>query len=174
MKISHAVLLLLMAVTTGHGQSSLQTRKTKLKELSFLIGQWNVTIDRKNASGESTVETGLTMSFAFDMDSTAIRNERHFKKNNFYEYIFYNPSRNMYEFIAIENGAASAARPWLVDLQQRSYRYNFSYYDTSKKITVETIVTMKYVNANELVESFEGIVFETGAREFFNTLRLTR
>jgi hypothetical protein len=155
-------------------QSTLAIRKSKLRELGFLIGKWDVTISRRNAGNEITTETAAIVSFSFDMDSTVIRNERHFKSGSFYELIFYNTTRETFEFISLENGVASALRPWQVDLKGRSYRYRFLSFDSRQSTSVETTVTLKAVSDQELTETFEGIAFETGATLYHNTLRMRR
>ena len=161
-------------------------RKSKLNELNFLLGNWTLESNASNSNGDASVQTG-TMSWIFDMDSTVIRNQRNFKRTEssgaysawskqsiFYEYILYNPSRSMFEFIPFEYGAAGAPRYWLVDTKKKVIQYRFARFDTGRKITLETIVTLKAISENELVETFEDIVFETGARDAINTIRLKR
>lgn len=166
---------LAIAITlSAQSQSALTIRKEKLRQLGFLIGKWNVEAERTNSKGEVSVEKDAIISFAYDMDSTAIRNERHFRNNTFYEFIFYNTSRNMFEFIPLEYGIAAAPRPWMVDLNKKIYQYKFSSFDAEKKITIETTVTLRQINPDKLIETFEGIAFETGEKAYHSKLTYTR
>lgn len=168
---------------TAMAQSPIEIRKAKLNELSFLFGTWQISGESIDAKGNKHIQTG-TMKWGFDMDSTVIRNDREFiaagdskaprSANRFYEYIMFSPARNMYEFISFEFGGASAARYWLVDVKKKIYRYTFARFDASAGVTIETIVTLKFINENKLIETFEDIVFETGERSALNTLTLTR
>ena len=177
---------LILVATLGHAQSPTDIRKSKLKELGFLIGTWSVDSKATNLAGDATSQTG-TMSWEYDMDSTVIRNQRILKRGpatgaftswsergEFYEYIMFNPARNMYEFISFEYGAAGAPRYWLVDTKKKIYQYRFARFDAARKITLETTCTLKYIDDNELVETFEEVIFETGAQERINTIRLRR
>lgn len=173
-------------IATASAQSPVDVRKARLKDLSFLLGTWQVSGDAKNWKGDTRTQSG-TMKWSFDMDSTVIRNDREFnvlkatgdfdsgsKHYAFYEYIMFSPARSMFEFISFEYGAAGAPRYWLVDSKNKIYQYRFARFDTSRGVTLETVVTLKYINANKLVETFEDFVFETGERSYINTITLAR
>jgi hypothetical protein len=180
------VFLALLIACVVCGQPAIEIRKSRIRELDFLIGTWSVESKASDIAGDGTSRSG-TMTWKYDMDSTVIRNERLLMRGpatgrfanwpvrgEFYEYILFNSSRNMFEMIAFEYGAASPARYWLVDTGKKLIQYRFAGYDASRGVTIETVVTMKRISDTELLETFEGFVFETGRRDWINTIVLKR
>lgn len=166
---------------TALAQSSLAVRKSKLKELDFMLGKWQVVAEETNSEKESFVQEG-TLHCYYDMDSTTIRRDHDYtvtkssgyynslpRKRPFHDFVIYNNSKSGFELVDFDGGVIGPARTLLYDPRTKTIKYYFSFYHPVRKVTLDAVAIMKIVSDTELILTQELNSVESDFKEYYKS-----